>query len=146
MPDEALAPVGWRTAYADEIPGGAAAVAKRAEKAGWKVRVGFARGPWLTGNEDDEEESTDEVKICQMVSVQGRKGEQKFHANWHCKLWTKPGAEGKYTFAGAWMWPAIAGEPFSTKAKKDRHPENAGAATVGGLKNSKTLNDYLKES
>lgn len=145
MPDGAVETTGWRTAYDVEVPGGAAAVAKRAEKLGWRVRTMFCRVPWLTAGDDDEG-SIEDVQIVEMVSVQGRKGERKFHANWHRKLWTKPGQEGEFKFAGARMWPAIPGAVVATKAKKDRHPENIEDATVGGLKNSKTLNTYLKET
>lgn len=151
MPDDDAQDVGWRTAYPDEIPGGATAVANKARKAGWDVRVGFARGPWIGSDGDDKTTTAEEgaapvVAICQMISVQGRLGEKKFHANWHCKLWTKPGQEGKYAFAGAMMWPPVKGPMFSTKAKKDRHPESLEDATIGGLKNSATLNAYLKET
>ena len=144
MPDEALETIGWRTAYDVEVPGGAATVAKSAAKNGWSVRTMFCRVPWLTAGDDDEG-SIEDVQIVEMVSVQGRKGARRFHANWHRKLWTKPGQEGNFSFAGARMWPAIPGAMFNTKAKKDRHPENIEDATIGGLKNSKTLTAYLKQ-
>jgi hypothetical protein len=137
--------VGFRTANADEVPGSAAAVAKRAEKSGWKVRTSFARLPWITADSDPTEEP-DEGGLVQVVVVAGHKNGRKFSARWHCKLWTKDGAEGAYKFAGCQIWPPIAGEVITTKAKKDRHPEHLGAATIGGLKNSKTMNDYLKEN
>lgn len=151
MPDALTEATGWRIAYAEEIPAGSTAVANKARKAGWDVLVGYACGPWIGSDGDDkttvaEEGAAPVVAICQMISVQGRLGEKKFNANWHCKLWTKPGQEGKYAFAGAMMWPPVAGPMFSTKAKKDQHPESLGDATIGGLKNSATLNAYLKET
>jgi hypothetical protein len=134
--------VHWRTAEPDEVPGGAKTVANAAHKAGFAVRLYFSRGPWVNAKEPGEDEETG---ICEMIAVTGRLHERRFRASWHRKLWTKDGAEGKYKFAGAQIWPPRRGEPVATKAKKDRHPEHLGAETVGGLKNSKTLNDYLKE-
>lgn len=145
MPDAAAEVVEWRSAELDEIPRGATTVANAARKAGWEVRVGYSRGPWVTGS-DDEEDDTVEVKVCEMVTVQGRRDSDSFRANWHRKLWTKDGAEGSYKFAGAQMHPPIEGEVVATKAKKDRHPEHLGDKTVGGLKNSATLNSYVKET
>lgn len=137
------AEVEWREATADEIPGGAKAVANAARKNGWDVRVGFARGPWVAGEEDDETDES-ELKVIQMVTVQGRRGNQRFRANWHCKLWTKDGADQKYVFAGAQIHPPVEGEVVASKAKKDRHPEHLGERTVGGLKNSKAMNAFIK--
>jgi hypothetical protein len=131
----------WRTAKPEEIPRGAEAVAKRARKAGWKVSVSFMRVPWLTADEDDESSG-----LVETVMVHGLKDEKKFRATWICRLWTKDGDDRTFKFAGAQIWPAIEGEVVATKAKKDRNPEHLGAKTVGGLKNSKTLNDYLKEN
>lgn len=151
MPDDAPEILGWRTAYAEEVPRGATTVANAARKTGWEVRIMFARVPWLNADGEDktlEEEGVEiGAAIVQMISVQGRRAGAKFHANWHCKLWTKPGREeGTYGFAGARMWPAREGALFSTKAKKAQHPESLGDKTVGGLKNSKTLTNYLKEA
>lgn len=144
MPDAVAEAVDWRPAEPDETPRGATTVANAARKAGWEVRIGYARGPWMTG--DDEEDETVEVKICEMVTVQGRRDGKKFRANWHRKLWTKDGANGDYKFAGAQMSPPVRGEVVATKAKKDRHPEHLGVETIGGLKNSATLNAYIKEA
>lgn len=135
--------VGWRTALGDEIPRGAQTVANRAVKSGWSVRIMFSRVPWLTADGEEQEGDEDNSGLVQTISVQGRRGDAKFHANWRLKLWTKDDA---YKFAGAAMWPPIEGECIATKAKATRHPEHLGAKTVGGLKNSKTLNDYLKET
>lgn len=147
LPTDLAETFGWRTAYDAEVTRGATTVANRARKAGWEVRVMFCRVPWVTADGDDEPDTAEDAKtsLVEMISVQGRLGKRKFHANWHRKLWTKAGETGDFTFAGAQIWPAIKGEVITTKAKKDRHPEHLGAETVGGLKNSKTLNDYLKE-
>jgi hypothetical protein len=143
LPSDAPKIVEWRLAQKDEIPRGAQTVANTARKNGWTVLVGYARGPWVTSADDDDDADPADVKICEMVTVQGRKAGQRFRANWHRKLWTKDPA---YGFAGAQMDPPVAGEVVTTKAKKDRHPEHLGEKTVGGLKNSKTLNTYLKEN
>lgn len=143
LPTDAPEVVAWRLAQADEIPRGASTVANAARKAGWTVLVGYSRGPWMTASGDDDEEG---AGICETITVQGRKTPQRFRAIWQRKLWTKDGAEGAYKFAGAQIWPAVKGEVVATKSKKDRHPEHLGAETIGGLKNSKTLNDYLKET
>lgn len=144
MPDAAAETVDWRPATPEETPRGATTVANAARKAGWEVKIGFARGPWL-GSDDEDEVDPADVKVCEMITVQGRRPGQRFRANWHRKLWTKDGAAGDYKFAGAQMSPPVEGEVVATKAKKDRHPEHLGAKTVGGLKNSATLNRYVKE-
>jgi hypothetical protein len=146
MPDDAPEKVDWRIAEPDETPRGAQTVANAARKNGWEVRIGYARGPWLKGDDDEEDVDPLDAKICEMITVQGRKDGKKFRANWHRKLWTKDGANGDYKYAGAQMSPPVAGEVVASKAKKDRHPEHLGEATVGGLKNSKTLNTYVKEN
>lgn len=140
MPDDAAEIIAWRLAESGEVPGGATAVANRARKAEFAVRIYYTRGPWVTNKELDDEE---EAGICEMIAVTGRLHDRRFRATWHRKLWTKDDA---YKFAGAQIWPAREGEVVASKAKKDRSPEHLGAATVGGLKNSKTLNDYLKET
>jgi hypothetical protein len=148
LPTDLAEVVAWRLAESDEIPRGATTVANAARKAGWNnVRIGFARMSWVTADGDDEPDTSEDAKtsLVEMISVQGRRGGRAFRANWHRKLWTKDGANGDYKFAGAQMWPAIEGEVIATKAKKDRHPEHLGDKTIGGLKNSKTLNDYLKQ-
>lgn len=142
LPTDAPEIVEWRLAQKDEIPRGAQTVANTALKNGWTVLIGYSRGPWVTASDDEDADQAD-VKICEMVTVQGRKLGQRFRANWHRKLWTK---DPEYGYAGAQMDPPVAGEVVASKAKKDRHPEHLGAATIGGLKNSKTLNDYLKET
>lgn len=147
MPIDFAAIVPWRAAEPDETPGGAKAVANAARKAGFAVRAYYSRGPWVSGKDDDEDApAEDDVQICEMIAVTGRLHERRFRATWHRKLWTKDGADGKYKFAGAQLWPAVEGEVVATKAKKDRHPEHLGAKTVGGLKNSATLNSYIKEA
>ena len=144
VPDDTPEVVSWREATAKETPRGAATIANAARKAGWDVVVGYARGPWMTGKESEDDEV--EAGICEYITVQGRKpGTERFRAVWHRKLWTKDGAAGDYKFAGGCTWPAIKGAMFATKAKKDQHPENIGAETVGGLKNSKTINAYIKQ-
>lgn len=143
MPDADAEIVHWRPAEPDETPRGATTVANAARKAGFAVRAYYSRGPWVNSKDTDEDE---EAGICEMIAVTGRLHERRFRATWHRKLWTKDGANGDYKFAGAQLWPAHAGEVVSTKAKKERHPEHLGAATIGGLKNSKTLNTYLKET
>ena len=143
MSDDATKTIPWRAAKPDETPRGATTVANAARKAGWTVVVGFASGPWLKA--DDDEDDADE-QIVQMVFVHGWRSGSWFRATWQCKLWTKAGEDGSYTFAGAQIFPPVKGEVIATKAKKDRHPEHLGAETLGGLKNSKTLNDYLKET
>lgn len=146
MQDATAEVVAWRTAESIETPRGATTVANAARKAGWEVRIGYSRGPWMSGSDDDEETDPLDAKICEMISVQGRRDGKKFRANWHRKLWTKDGANGDYKFAGAQMSPPVEGEVVATKAKKDRHPEHLGDKTVGGLKNSATLNRYVKET
>jgi hypothetical protein len=146
VPDVDAEVVDWRIAEPGEIPRGATTVANAARKNGWEVRIGYARGPWMTTADDDEDTDPLDAKVCEMISVQGRRGGQRFRANWHRKLWTKDGANGDYKFAGAQMQPPVAGEVVATKAKKDRHPEHLGAKTVGGLKNSAALNAYVKET
>lgn len=140
LPTDAPETVAWRLAQPDEIPGGATTVANRARKAGWTLLVGYARGPWVTAKDDETEE---EAGIAEVITVQGRRRGARFRATWHRKLWT---SDDSYKFAGATIDPAIRGEVAATKAKKDRSPEHLGAETLGGLKNSKTLNDYLKET
>lgn len=139
---------GWRTAVDEEVPRGAKTVANAARKAGWKVRITVCRVPWLTADGDDEPDTSEDAKtsLVEMIAVAGRRGDQKFRATWHLKLWTKAAEDRTFSYAGAQIFPPIAGEVIATKAKKDRHPEHLGATTVGGLKNSKTLNDYLKET
>jgi hypothetical protein len=143
--------VRWRPARPGEIPGGAAAVIKTARKHGWDVQVGYARGPWqsrgraalidpATGAVDDSEEGEDATgtdsagkvpAIYEVIAVHARRGDQRVAATWTRKPWTKPGREGKYQFGavpgvgGAHIWPPHDG---------------------GGLHNSKTLTDYLKET
>jgi hypothetical protein len=141
MPIHLTEVVGWRTAKPDEIPGGAAAIAKKAEKSGWKVSVSFMRVPWLTADEDDDADAG----LVEVIAVHGRKDGKKFRATWHCKLWTKAGDTRSFSFFGAAMWPPIEGEVIASKGKKDRNPEHLGDKTVGGLKNSKVLNTFLKE-
>lgn len=136
--------VEWRPATPEEIPGGAARIAKAAEKAGWEVRAGFCRGRWLAGGDDDEADDAAEEQVVEMITIQGRRGDQIFRANWRAKLWTKAGQDG-YSFVGATMSPPVAGPIASSKARKDWHPESLGDATIGGLKNSKTLSAYIKE-
>lgn len=141
MPDDAPANVDWRLAHDHEIPRGAATVANAARKAGWTVLVGFARGPWIAGD-DDEDAAPEDVKICEMVTVQGRRGRKKFRVTWRNKLWT----QAEYQFTGGQTHPPIEGEVVATKAKKDRHPEHLGDKTIGGLKNSKTMNAFIREA
>lgn len=137
--------VDWREAAPEEIPGGAARVMKAAEKAGWEVRAGFARGPWVkVEDEDAEVDGAAEEQVVAMITIQGRRGDQSFRANWQAKLWTKAGQDG-YSFTGATMSPPIKGPIASSKARKDWHPESLGDETIGGLKNSKTLSAYVKE-
>lgn len=125
----------WRVAEPDETPRGATTVANAARKAGFAVRIYYSRGPWVTAKELGEDE---EAGICEMIAVTGRLGDRRFRATWHSKLWTK---EAKYMFAGAQIWPPVEGATLPTK-----HPESLGDKTVGGLKNSKTLTTYLKET
>lgn len=146
MPNADAEVVHWRAAEPVETPRGATTVANSARKAGYAVRIYYSRGPWVSATDDDEEIDSLDVKVCEMIAVTGRLHDRRFRATWHRRLWTKDGADGKFLFAGAQIWPPHAGEVVSSKAKKDRNPEHLGAETVGGLKNSKTLNDYLKET
>jgi hypothetical protein len=143
LPNDAPKVVEWRLAQPDEIPRGATTVANAARKAGWTVLVGYSRGPWLTTADEDEDADPADVKICEMITVQGRKLGKRFRVNWHRKLWTK---DAEYKFAGGMTDPPVEGEVVATKAKKDRHPEHLGDKTVGGLKNSKTMNAYIREA
>jgi hypothetical protein len=136
--------VDWRPATPEEIPGGAARIAKAAEKAGWEVRAGFCRGLWVGSEDDEAGDEPQEEQVVEMVTIQGRRGGQIFRANWRRKLWTKAGQDG-YSFVAAMMSPPVAGPIASSKARKDWHPESLGDATIGGLKNSKTLSAYIKE-
>lgn len=167
LPPDSPAPVSWRLADKDEIPRGATSIANAARKTGWTVLVGYSCQPWmnndgetkmfnpnkLTEAEEDEESeiseqvATDlEVAYAEAIYVAGRRDGHGFYAKWYRKLWTKPGREeGKYIFSGARMIPGIVGAVASPKAKKDLHPENIGPDTVGGLKNSDTLKNYLKQ-
>lgn len=135
MPDADAEIVHWRSAEPDETPRGATTVANAARKAGFAVRAYYSRGPWVTNKELGEDE---EAGICEMIAITGRLNERRFRATWHRKLWTKAAT---YGFAGAQIWPPREGATLPTK-----HPESPGDKTIGGLKNSKTLNTYLKES
>lgn len=101
----------------------------------------------VVGSETAEVTPADlEVAMAEAIVVYGMQTGHTFMAKWYRKLWTKPGLlEEKYLFSGACIRPGVAGGLWSTKAKKDLHPENIGDATIGGLKNSKTLTAYLKK-
>jgi hypothetical protein len=132
-----------RPAEPDEIPRGATTVTNTARKNGWDVQVTYARGPWITSaglklivpgrieeDEEDDDGDTDSAAdkvpaIYDSIAVRARRGAQRVAATWIRKPWTKAGAAGGFTFAGAHIRP--------------RHLN-------GGLHNSKTLNAYLKEA
>jgi hypothetical protein len=108
-----------RAAAEGEIPVGAKRVVNLARKAGWEVLVTFARGPWVTGKGlllvstdegtgDDDEAGAGAEKVpavVESIAVRAGRDGQRVAATWIRKPWTGPGAEGKYVFQSAHIWP-----------------------------------------
>lgn len=136
-----------RPAQPEQIPTGAARLAKSAAKLGWDVQVTYARGPWVLANgktklidpnaqpgdsDDDEESAEDGVPaMCENIAVRCHKPGRVAVAIWWRKTWTRAGARGEFERAGGHIRPTYAGGglhkagPFGAYLKLEELPDES---------------------
>jgi hypothetical protein len=100
--DQPAPQVPGREASSDEVPRGAAGIAKHARAYGWTVREVYSRGPGRAGEESSDdasdegpssEESSDRIGV-ELVTVRCRRsGEKPSDERWACAVYRRPGSK-----------------------------------------------------